>query len=66
MTQREWYDNNVYMNAINLTEALKPYTEGWVAIDKKNNSVVAHAKSFSLLSKKIKTTKDIFLMPVCG
>lgn len=52
------------MNPVDLRKALKPYADGWVAIDKKNKTVVAHAKSFALLAKKIKETKDIFLMPV--
>lgn len=50
------------MQAVDLREALKNYSEGWVAIDK-NNKVVAHAKTFALISKKIEGLKDILLVP---
>jgi hypothetical protein len=52
------------MNAVDLRQALKPYSKGWLAIDKKNKKVVAHAKTFALISKKIEGIKDIFLVPV--
>lgn len=51
------------MNAIDLRQALKPYSKGWLAIDKKNKKVVAHAKTFALISEKAKGIKDIFLVP---
>ena len=51
------------MNAIDLRQALKPYSKGWLAIDKKNKKVVAHAKTFASISKKIEGIKDIFLVP---
>lgn len=51
------------MNAVDLRQALKPYSEGWLAIDKKNKKVVAHAKTFALISKKAKGIRDIFLVP---
>lgn len=53
------------MKAVDLTKQLKPYKSGWVAI--LNNKVVAHAKSFELVIKKInkfkKSSKDILLVP---
>ena len=51
------------MNAIDLRQALKPYSKGWLAIDKKNKKVVAHAKTFKSISKEIEGIKDIFLVP---
>ena len=51
------------MNVIDLSKALKSYSEGWVAVDKKSNKVIAHAKTLSLISKKIKGIKNIFLVP---
>lgn len=51
------------MNAVDLRQALKPYSKGWLAIDKKNKKVVAHAKTFASISEKTKSIKDIFLVP---
>ncbi len=51
------------MKSIDLAQALKPYTEGWVAINKRNKKVVAHAKTFELITQKIKDAKDIILVP---
>lgn len=51
------------MKAIDLRKSLKPYSHGWVAINKKNGKIVASAKDFESISKKISDKKDIFLMP---
>jgi len=51
------------MNIVDLRQALRPYSKGWLAIDKKNKKVVAHAKTFASISKKIEGIKDIFLVP---
>ena len=51
------------MKAIDLRQSVKPYSSGWVAINKTSKKVVAHAKTFALISKEIKGIKDIFLMP---
>jgi len=51
------------MKAVDLRQALKPYSKGWLAIDKKNKKVVAHAKTFTSISKKTEGIKDIFLVP---
>ncbi len=51
------------MKAVDLIQTLKPYSKGWLAIDKKNKKVVAHANTFALISKKAKGVKDIFLVP---
>ncbi len=51
------------MSTIDLRNALKLYSTGWVAINKKNNQVVAHANTFGTISKKIKGIKDILLVP---
>ncbi len=51
------------MQTVDLRIALKSYSQGWVAIDKKSKKVVAHAKTFALVSKKIEGIKDVFLVP---
>ncbi len=51
------------MKAIDLRQALKSYSRGWVAINKKNKKVVAHAETFALISKKVKGSKDVVLVP---
>lgn len=51
------------MKGIDLRKTLKPYTEGWVAVNKRNKKVVAHATTFALITQKIKNTKDIILIP---
>ena len=51
------------MKAIDLRQALKSHSQGWVAINKKNKKVVAKAKTFASISEKVKGLKDIFLMP---
>ncbi len=53
------------MNAIDLRQALKPYSKGWLAVNKKNRKVVAHGKTFASISKKVESIKlkDIFLVP---
>ncbi len=53
----------ISMKVIDLRKPLSSYSKGWVAINKKNKKVVAHAETFALISKKIKDTKDIFLVP---
>lgn len=50
------------MQTIDLTKALSSYKSGWVAINKKNQ-VVAHAPTFNSISKKVKTHKDVVLIP---
>ena len=47
---------------IDLSKTLAPYTTGWVAFDKKYK-VVAHAKDFAAICKKVKNRKDLFLVP---
>lgn len=51
------------MDSIDLRTVLKSHSTGWIAINKKNNKVVAHAKTFESISKKIKGLKDILLIP---
>jgi len=50
------------MKAIDLQKQLKPYKEGWVAIDRKQN-VVAHSTTLTSLSAKIKGLNDLLLVP---
>lgn len=47
---------------MDLTEALKKYKSGWVAIDETKKKVVAHAKDFSSINKKVSGRKNIFVM----
>lgn len=49
------------MQAIDLTDKLKGYHTGWVALDQRYN-VVAHADSFKSISEKIKKRKDKFIL----
>ncbi len=51
------------MKAIDLRQALKSRYEGWVAINTKDRTVVAKAKSFSLISEKTKGLKNVLLVP---
>lgn len=51
------------MKTIDLTKSLSAYKTGWIALNKKNK-VVAHAKNFSLLSKKTKGKKEVWAIPV--
>lgn len=55
------------MRVVDLSKILKPYKSGWVAIDKNNNKVVAHAEEFETITDKIdklaKKNKDILLVP---
>ncbi len=51
------------MKAIDLSKVLKPYTEGWVAINTKNKKIVAYAKTFESISNKVIDKKGIILVP---
>lgn len=51
------------MKAIDLRDALKPYTKGWVAINTKSNKVVAHADSFKTIAEEVKKLKNVLLVP---
>lgn len=51
------------MKAIDLRKSLKPYTSGWVAVNKKTNEVVTHAKDFKSIAQKVGKGKDILLIP---
>lgn len=63
LTLTREYDKHIpLMKPIDLTEQLKPYKRGWVAIDK-NHNVVAHAQTLTELSEKIKNRKNIYLVP---
>ena len=51
------------MKPMNLIKSLKSYKNKWVAIDQKSLKVVAQARDFASLSKKIESRQNIFLMP---
>lgn len=50
------------MNPLDLSKQLKPFKKGWVALDR-DNKVIDHASSFSLICMKINKKKDITLVP---
>ena len=51
------------MTAIDLTGKLQGYKSGWIALDKKHE-VIAHARSFEAISKKVRSKKDnVVLLP---
>ncbi|MBI3379986.1 hypothetical protein HY029_04480 [Candidatus Gottesmanbacteria bacterium] len=51
------------MTPIDLTKKLKKYKSGWVALDK-NHHIVAHAKTFSDIEKKVQGKKEsVTLLP---
>jgi len=51
------------MKAVDLTKLLKSYKSGWVAINTKNNKVVAHEKTFEKISDEVKDSKNVLLVP---
>ncbi|MBI4129804.1 hypothetical protein HY468_00655 [Candidatus Roizmanbacteria bacterium] len=50
------------MKPIDLTKPLRKYKSGWVALDDKKR-VVAYAKTFADLMKKVKENPGIFAVP---
>ena len=51
------------MDAIDFTKPLSKYKSGWVAINEEKREIVAHAKTFSEITKKVKTLKKVILIP---
>ena len=53
------------MKTIDLTSIIKKYTTGWIALRKDYGKVVAHAKDYQSLEKKLdkEGIKDVVLMP---
>lgn len=51
------------MKILDLTKALKKYKSGWVAIDKKKQVVVAYARDFTSINKKVTKKSGVFIMP---
>lgn len=47
---------------MDLTKTLKKYKSGWVAVDESKKKVIAHAKNFSEINKKISDKKNVFVM----
>ncbi|MBI3366116.1 hypothetical protein HY041_00615 [Candidatus Roizmanbacteria bacterium] len=47
---------------MDLTKALKKYQSGWVAIDETKKRVIAHAKDFTEINKKVRGKKNVFIM----
>lgn len=52
------------MTPIDLSKTLEKYKSGWVAINESNSKVVAHAKDFSEINKKVNGKKNVFIMAV--
>ena len=52
------------MKILDLTKTLKKYKTGWVAIDEIRGKVIAQAKDFESINKKVKYNRNIFIMPV--
>lgn len=52
------------MKVLDLTETLKKYKSGWVAIDEKKQKVVSYGKDFAAINRKIKNEKNVFIMSV--
>lgn len=51
------------MKTKRLKDILKEFKSGWVAIRKKDNSVVATAETFSGISERVKKIKGVYLFP---
>ncbi len=51
------------MKSVNLSKTLKPYTSGWVAVNKNTNKAITHAKNFKTIAEKVKNTKNVLLIP---
>ena len=50
------------MSPINLTNLLKKYKSGWVAVSSDYSRVVAHAEKFIELQKIVKNRKDVVVI----
>lgn len=50
------------MTPIDMTKILQPYTSGWVAVSDDYRRVVAHAKTFLDLQKKLKHKKNVVVI----
>lgn len=51
------------MTPIDLTKIASRFKSGWLAINQKNLKIVAHAKDFSSIIKKIDGKKEVVLIP---
>lgn len=51
------------MTPIDLTKIFSKFKSGWIAINQKTLKIVAHAKDFSSLIKKVKNKKEVVLIP---
>ena len=51
---------------LDLAKTLEPYKEGWVALDKEQTKVLAHAENFTEINDKIKdfNSDEVILSPV--
>jgi len=49
-----------------LSKILKPYKKGWVALNKQQTKVLAHADTFTEINKKIDKPDEVVLFPLGG
>lgn len=49
-----------------LAKILEPYKDGWVALNKEENEVLAHAENFAAINDKVKNynLNEVVLAPV--
>ena len=49
-----------------LSKILKPYKKGWVALNKQQTKVLAHADTFTEINEKIDNPDEVVLCPLGG
>ncbi|MBI3577713.1 hypothetical protein HY086_06780 [Candidatus Gottesmanbacteria bacterium] len=54
------------MTPIDLTKLLQKYKSGWVALSGDYARVVAHAKKFADIQKKVKNKKNVVVVQAFG
>lgn len=54
------------MKAVNLTKLLRKHTSGWVAVSGDYRRVIASAKNFIDLQKKVKNMQNVVVVQAFG
>ena len=49
-----------------LSKILKPYKKGWVAMNKQQTKVIAHADTFTKINEKFDNPDEVVLFPLGG
>lgn len=52
------------MKTLDLSNKLKKYTKGWVAIDELTNEVIFYAPDFNSIMKRVEGKRNVFVMAV--